>query len=159
MPGGRIRTIRGAKFRGVPLVYFNSMNGTPHVCIEAVDEHFERSIHVYPLSQTEPDPDYAAMAAADPYRPPQAFSVREVGAAHAENPLELRPFGIDGIDAPIGTILKHLRTTPLPDKWAYCEGGLAPKDMHEMLGSDQLPDFSPADHGSKFCHIIRVSHG
>ena len=70
-----------------------------------------------------------------------------------------RPFGDRGIDAPIGTILKHLRSTPLPDKWAYCEGGLAPKDMHEMLGSDQLPDFTAADHRSQFCHIIRVSPG
>jgi hypothetical protein len=70
-----------------------------------------------------------------------------------------RPFGDRGIDAPVGTVLKHLRTTPLPDEWAYCSGGLAPKDMHELLNSDRLPDTTAEDHGSHFVHIIKVSHG
>lgn len=64
----KLRTIKGANWRGVELVRFNSLNGTPHVVIEAVDPGFERAMHLYPVAQVEEIPE-----------PPA------------------RPFGVDGV--------------------------------------------------------------
>lgn len=46
-----MRTIKGAPWRGVLVSIFNTLDGTEHVVLEAVDEGFERSCHLYPSAQ------------------------------------------------------------------------------------------------------------
>jgi len=80
--GYRLRTRKGAAFRGEVVAEFLSLDGTPHVVLEATEEGFKRSLHVYPMVQLEADP-------------------------HISERLEkildqMRPFGDKGVSVPDG---------------------------------------------------------
>lgn len=82
----KLRTIKGANWRGVELVRFNSLNGTPHVVIEAVDPGFERSMHLYPAAQVEEVTEEDMVNAGEPMGLFRTFGVKPP-----------RPFGVDGV--------------------------------------------------------------
>ena len=50
-PGDRVKTIKGAMFRGVVVVLYDSLKGVPHAVVEADHPHFDGVEHVYPLAQ------------------------------------------------------------------------------------------------------------
>lgn len=54
--GDRVQTRKGAQFRGVVVVLYNSLKGVPHAVVEADHPHFEGTEHVYPLLQLIHDP-------------------------------------------------------------------------------------------------------
>lgn len=49
--GMRVKTKKGAKFRGVVVVVYDSLKGVPHAVVEADHPHFDGTEHVYPLRQ------------------------------------------------------------------------------------------------------------
>lgn len=53
--GLRVRTKKGAKFRGVVVVVYDSLKGVPHAVVEADHPHFDGVEHVYPLAQLSID--------------------------------------------------------------------------------------------------------
>lgn len=54
--GDRVRTRKGAQFRGIAVVVYESLKGVPHAVVEADHPHFEGVEHVYPLLQLVHDP-------------------------------------------------------------------------------------------------------
>lgn len=54
--GDRVRTRKGAQFRGIVVVVYDSVAGIPHAVVEADHPHFEATEHLYPLAQLVHDP-------------------------------------------------------------------------------------------------------
>lgn len=55
--GMPVRTIKGAEYCGTVVAEFHSLEGNPHVVVEATTPGFRRSMHVYPALQVEPWPE------------------------------------------------------------------------------------------------------
>lgn len=49
--GDRVKTKKGAAFRGIVVVVYDSLKGVPHAVVEADHPHFDGTEHVYPLAQ------------------------------------------------------------------------------------------------------------
>lgn len=51
--GMPVKTIRGAEFCGTVVAEFTTVEGMPHVVVEATTPGFLRTLHVYPSHQVE----------------------------------------------------------------------------------------------------------
>lgn len=51
--GDLVRTAKGAAFEGIVLAVYDKIDGTLHATVEACEQKFRATTHVYPIHQLE----------------------------------------------------------------------------------------------------------